>query len=278
MPATLATHIRDAAHSLASVTDTPRLDAETLLAHALDMTRARLLASLQDLANPSKYDSLVARRAAGEPLAYILGEWEFFSRNFLVHAPVLVPRPETEHLVECVIESGAGERADILDLGTGSGCVAVTLAIECSGVSICASDIRPGNLELARRNAVLHEVESSIRFVECDLFDSIEGPFDVICSNPPYVAGGDWPRLSKTIREYEDTVALLSGPDGLDCIRRLIADSPTYLRPKGLLAFEFGAGQRPAIEDLLCAAGYGDIRFIRDLAGLDRIASARKPG
>lgn len=277
MPATLATMLTDAAARLESVTDTPRLDAEILLAHALKMPRARLLASLQDAVHCDAFDALLERRIAGEPIAYILGEWEFFSRTFEVRPPVLVPRPETEHLVEAVVES-VGERAPrILEIGAGSGCVAVSLACERPDAHITATDIRCGNLELARRNAVRHEVEARIAFIESDLFERVSGAFDIICSNPPYVAEPDWPKLSSTIRDYEDRAALVSGPDGLDCIRRLIARAPEHLNPAGRLIFEFGAGQRPAIESLLRDAGYREVRFVQDLAGIDRVAIAGRP-
>lgn len=277
MPATLASIIADAAERLAEVTDTPRLDAEILLAHVLKMPRARLLASLQEVASNDAFEALLERRIAGEPIAYILGEWEFFSRTFVVEPPVLVPRPETEHLVEAVLEN-VGERLPrILEIGTGTGCIAVSLACERPDAAITATDIRPGNLALARRNAIRHEVEARITFVESDLFEHITGTFDAICSNPPYVAEADWSELSTTIREYEDRAALVSGGDGLDCIRRLVAEAPAHLEPYGVLAFEFGTGQRPAIEALLTEHGYCDIRFIRDLAGIDRVAIARRP-
>lgn len=277
MSATLASLIKDAAARLEGVTDTPRLDAEILLAHALKMPRARLLASLQEGAAADNFEPLIERRAAGEPIAYILGSWEFFSRTFIVEAPVLVPRPETEHLVEVVAAEVGEKPAEVLEIGTGTGCVAISIACECRNAAIVATDIRPGNLVLAERNARRHEVEPRITFVESDLFEKIGGDFDVICSNPPYIADSDWPELSETIRNYEDRAALTSGEDGLEVIRRLIAQAPQFLRADGLLTFEFGSGQRPAIESLLLEAGYRDIRFVQDLSGIDRIAAARSP-
>lgn len=277
MPATLASIISDAAARLEPVTETPRLDAEILLAHALHMPRARLLASLQEAVPTDAFHTLLARRVAGEPIAYILGEWEFFSRTFLVEPPVLVPRPETEHLVEAVLEN-VGERAPrIHEIGTGTGCIAVSLACELRNADITATDIRAANLALAERNAIRHEVESRIAFVASDLFDRVRGPFDIVCSNPPYVAESDWETLSTTIRNYEDRAALVSGSDGLDCIRRIIAEAPEHLALDGMLVFEFGMGQKPDIESLLITHAYRDIRFVKDLAGIDRVVVARHP-
>lgn len=276
MPASLSTIICNAVARLNAITETPRLDAEILLAHALNMPRARLLASLQDSIDTGNVEELISRRAAGEPIAYIIGEWEFFSREFLVEPPVLVPRPETEHLVEEVLKR-AKERPRVLEIGTGTGCVAVTLACEHEEATVVATDVRAGNLDLAHRNALRHEVESRIHFVHSDLFEQVEGVFDIICSNPPYVAETDWDSLSPTIRNYEDRAALLAGPEGLDLIDQLISRSPERLKPNGSLIFEFGAGQRASIERMLADHGYRDLRFAKDLADIDRIAVARRP-
>lgn len=279
---TWAQALEAATAELAAVTEMPRLDAEILLGHALGAPRAQVLARLKDPAHPTSFESLIARRLACEPLAYILGEWEFFSLQFEVVPPVLVPRPETEHLVEVVVEAladGAGERpARVLEIGTGTGCVAVAVAHVLSGARVVATDIRGANLALAGRNAVRHGVADRIAFRHGDLFEALgpeDGPFDVICSNPPYVAEGDWDSLDPVIRRYEDRGALLAGPGGLDIIRRLAAEAPGHLSPGGLLVFEMGMGQDEAVKTLLQEYRYQAIGIREDLAGIPRIAFGR---
>jgi release factor glutamine methyltransferase len=270
----------EAAGRLAGVTDTPRLDAEILLAHVLNVSRTKLLACLRDRGSAPGFDALIERRLAREPIAYILGEWEFFSLRFKVVPPLLVPRPETEHLVEAVLAFAGDGRAWILDVGAGTGCVAVALAKNIRDCRVIATDVAPRALDVAAENVARHGVTDRVAFRCGDLFDALypgDGPFDVICSNPPYVEEDAWPALPPVIRLHESPQALLAGKDGLAVIRRLAAGAQPFLNPGGLLAFEVGAGQREAVGDLLGREGYRDISFRRDLAGIDRIALAHRP-
>ncbi|NIA14374.1 MAG: peptide chain release factor N(5)-glutamine methyltransferase [Nitrospiraceae bacterium] len=263
------------------VSETPRLDAEILLAEALGISRSLLLASLQERAETPALEAMVERRRNHEPIAYILGEWEFFSLTFYVVPPLLVPRPETEHLVEAVLDFVPGRPAHVLDVGTGTGCIAVSIAHQSPALRVTATDINPLAIETASRNAKRHGVADHVELVLTDLVDGLarpDGGFDVICSNPPYVEEGIWSDLPPVIRFHEDPRALLAGPDGMDLIRRIASDAVPLLCCGGLLMLEIGDGQRVAVEEVLRASGYEKISFERDLAGIERIASARKPG
>lgn len=272
----IAEELAAAAVALAPVTETPRLDAEILLAHALGLSRASLLSRLHDTAPASPFRALLERRVRAEPIAYILGEWEFFSLPLYVEPPILVPRPETEHLVEAVLESGA---ARIADLCTGSGCVAVAVAKHASPATVFATDTNLKAVALARVNAARHRVDDRVDVREGDLLAPIAscGPFDVVCSNPPYVEDAAWETLSPNITRYEDPAALLAGPDGLDVIRRIVVESIPSLAPGGMLALEIGMGQYDAVAMLMQDAGYGDVVGRRDLAGILRIITGRRP-
>ncbi len=272
---TVAETLQRAEQRLAAVSETPRLDAELLLMHALGRTRGGLLSRLSEAVETVEFEFLLARRAAGEPIAHILGTWEFFSLEIEVEPPVLVPRPETEHLVEAVIEFIGAGPARVLELCTGTGCVAVAIAKNAPGTRVLATDREPHYVELARRNVTRHGLGERVHVAAGDLFAAVpagEPPFDVICANPPYVAAGDWAGLSETIRRYEDPGALISGEDGLDCVRRIVAGAGDHLGPGGLLAMEIGQGQAGAVRNIMEAAGYAKVRFGRDLAGIDRIA------
>ncbi|MDK1022376.1 MAG: peptide chain release factor N(5)-glutamine methyltransferase [Candidatus Hydrogenedentes bacterium] len=273
--------LADAAARLESVTETPRLDAEILLAHAMNLSRAQLLARLREEAPPGNFEELLNRRLDAEPIAYILGEWEFYSLTFEIEPPVLVPRPETEHLVEVVLEAIGDRPAHVLDVGAGSGCVSIAIARNAPNCSVVACDIRTDFLDLARRNAARHYVADRIAFRKGNLFDALapdDGPFDLICSNPPYVAEPEWEGLPATITRYEAPECLLGGADGLDIVRRLVAQAQDHLVPGGRLALEIGMGQYETVRELLEQNGYEEISARRDLAGIDRIAMGKKPG
>ncbi len=277
---THAERIAFAIKRLSGVTDTPRLDAEIILAHALGISRSSLLARLRDRAPAPAFDAMIERRAASEPIAYILGEWEFFSLRLKVTPPLLVPRPETEHLVEAVLEFVGQRPADILEIGTGTGCIAVAIAHNAPNSRLIATDISEIAIETAAENSRRHDAADRVTFRRGDLFDVIAGTdplFDVICSNPPYVEEDEWERLEPVIRLYEDRAALVAGHDGLDIIRRLAEEAQAYLKPAGLLAIEIGMGQRDAVNTLLLQCGYESIRFRHDLAGIPRIALAKRP-
>ena len=277
---TLGERLETATRELSKVSESPRSDAEILMTHALGVSRARLLARLDHDADPANFDELLQRRLAHEPVAYILGEWEFYSLALEVRAPMLVPRPETEHLVEVVLERVANHPARILEIGTGTGCVAIALAKNAPECTLVATDVNPDALDLSRRNAARHGLESRIDWREGSLFDPIdadEAPFDVVCSNPPYVEESDYPNLSATIRLFEDRRALVAGPDGLFIIREIIGQAGEYLVPGGLLALELGLGQYTTVRQILIDAGFNAPEVRRDLAGIERIAYARKP-
>jgi release factor glutamine methyltransferase len=262
------------------MTDTPRIDAEILLAHALGIRRAALLARLNESPEVPGFESLVERRLNFEPVAYITGEWEFFSLAFKVHPPILVPRPETEHLVEAVLEFVGAAPARLLEIGAGTGCVILSVLHHAPHCVATATDVNPGALELAADNARRHHLEERITLAGGDLFAALPRdvePFDVICSNPPYVEEGAWADLSPVIRLHEDPRALLAGKDGLDIVRRLAFEATAYLRPGGLLAFEIGMGQHKSVESILVENNYENVAFRKDLAGIERIALARKP-
>ena len=272
--------LRDAAARLSPLADSPRLDAELLLAHALGLSRAGLLARLRDTGPLGAFPEYLARRLAHEPVAYILGHREFYSLDFIVRPPVLIPRPETEHLVETGL-AFAGEAARplrILDLCTGSGCVAVTLAHELRGSTVTAVDIAPVATALARENAARAGVP--VRVLEGDLFDALPGDepvFDLITANPPYVEAAEWDTLAPDITRYEDPGALLSGEDGLDCVRRIVRQAPAHLVKGGMLAMEIGEKQYDAVAALFLQAGFENVACVPDLAGIRRIILGRWP-
>lgn len=270
--ATVREALAEIAGRLAAVTDTPDLEAALLAAHAWGWNRTRLVMERDSSCDTATLEPLVLRRLAAEPVAYILGQWEFFSLEIHVEPPLLVPRPETEHLVEAALES-LGERGGrVLDLCTGTGCVAIAIARNAPGCEVWATDLNPTSIRVAGENAARHGVP--IRVAEGDLFDALPadaGPFDVIVANPPYVESGAWEGLAPDIRRYEDKAALLAGADGLDCIRRIVADAPDWLASGGMLALEIGESQGAVSAELLRRRGFVGVALRPDLAGHDRI-------
>ncbi len=262
--------------------DSPRLTAEVLLAHVLHTSRVRLYTDLErplEASELAAYRGLITRRAAGEPTSYVTGTREFYGRTFAVDARVLVPRPETELLVEAVLQAVPRDaEVRVLDLCTGSGCVGITVALERPRARVLATDVSPDAVEVARANATA--LGSADRFEARigDLLDPVAGeaPFDVIVANPPYVPAGELPTLPAEVRR-EPRLALDGGPDGLEVVRRITREAPTRLVPGGLLALEIGDGQGPAVHSLLEAAGYGSVRIERDLARHDRLALGTHP-
>jgi len=258
------------------------IDARLLAQHVLGWDAARLLTRETEEAPPDFRDSfaaLVARREAREPLAYVTGVREFWNLTFVVMPTVLVPRPETELLVEIALQIFPDREASFFaaDAGTGSGCLAVAIAKERPRAIVLATDTSASALAVARLNAGRHGVSQRIEFLETDLLQGAPDPFDLIVSNPPYVPSVDAPSLQPEVRDYEPAVALFSGVDGLDAIRRLIAESVLRLNPGGSLVFEFGFGQDQAVEQLVSAAAglrLADIR--KDLQGIPRAAIATR--
>ncbi|HEY0162157.1 MAG TPA: peptide chain release factor N(5)-glutamine methyltransferase [Edaphobacter sp.] len=260
-----------------------RRDAETLALHLLGITRAGLLADPDrelSTAQLDDYEALLARRLQHEPIQYILGTQEFYGLPFRVTPAVLIPRPETEHLVESALERLPHDRpVAIADIGTGSGAIAIALAKHLPQASVTALDLSPSALDVARSNAEALGVSPRLRFVLSDLLSGLppeeqRGHFDAIVSNPPYIPTTDEPSLHPEVRAYEPHSALFSGKDGLDLYRRLIPAAYDALQPGGLLALEIGHGQREAIASLL--EGWHEVGFVDDLQSIPRVVLARK--
>jgi release factor glutamine methyltransferase len=256
-----------------------RRDAELLLMRALGCDRAYLLTHPEaHLTNEQAgtYKDWLARRARNEPVQYIIGEQEFFGLKIHVTPDVLIPRPETEHLVEAVVARADRESPlRIADIGTGSGAIAVALAHALPKARITALDISPAALAVARENAEAYEVSSRIRFIESDLLAVVAGEsFDMIVSNPPYVAEDE--ELESQVRDYEPASALFAGATGLEVYGRLIPEAYTALKPGGWLLLEIGHGQRDALTQLL--AGWDNVSFIADLQEIPRVVCAQRTG
>ena len=266
--------------------DTPRLDAEVLLAHVLGRDRGWVWAhpEFQPAADDcARFAALLARRERREPLAYLLGEREFYGRPFTVTPDVLVPRPETELLVEAVAAWAHRQRAAVLaDIGSGSGAIAVTLALELPNTHIFAVDLSPRALDVARCNAARHGVEERVTFLAGDLLQPLRdagiSALDAIIANLPYIAEEEYAALMPEVRDYEPVLALQAGEGGLALIRRLIIEAPALLASEGLLALELGAGQAEQVRRELQQADWRDITVIEDYSGIPRhiTASAAK--
>ncbi len=267
--------------------DEATLDARLLARWVLGWDAARLLGHADADESPEfaeRYERVVARRERREPIAYITGEREFWSRAFQVSPAVLVPRPETELIVETALailngptRAAAGDRGPLVaDIGTGSGCLAVTLACECPSVRVVATDQSQAALDVARGNAHRHGVSSRVTFERADLLDPTHGPFDLIVSNPPYVPDGQREALPPDVREFEPALALFAGPDGLAIVRRLVAMAPARLVPGGSLVFEIGERQADPVGELISATpGLRMIGLQPDLQGIPRTVVVR---
>ena len=283
--------LRSAASELALVTvaprhDIPRMEAEVLLAYVLGTSRAVLIAHPERPLTPAqldRYQALVRRRAVDYPLPYLTGRLEFYGLEFEVTPEVLIPRPETETLVELAL---ARRPRSAVDVGTGSGCIAVSLAVHLPEATIYATEISPVALAVARRNAERHGVAERVRLLAGDLLSPCPGPVDLIVSNPPYVSTGEWASLPASVRDYEPSLALDGGPDGLDVVRRLLAQAaatwvsghrpPTGVgglaSPVGALLIEIGARQGEAAANLARTFfPQATLRVLPDLAGRDRV-------
>ena len=264
---------------------TPRLDAELLLMETLGWSREDLYRNPERELRESqaeRFESLVSRRLRAEPVAYMTGTREFWSLDFRVTPDVLIPRPETEHLVEAVLEFLASRPGPcrVLEIGTGSGAIAVCLARECAEAEIWATDVSAPALGVARDNASRHGVEGKIRWLRGDLFAPVHGlteRFEVLVSNPPYVPSGGIGGLPRDVRDWEPVLALDGGADGMDFYRRLVREGARHLRAGGLLAVETGAEQGGAVSRLFDAeAGFHRVRVRRDYAGLPRVVTAER--
>ena len=289
--------------------ESPRLDAEVLLAHARDCQRIELYTAFEEEPPEeikTRFRELVKKRSQGEPVAYLVGSKEFFSLNFAVTRDVLIPRPETEHLVVAVIDlakqihhsrlpaepspeqagdavasSTAAEPLRIIDLGTGSGCIAITLAKHIPGATITAVDRSPAALEIAQRNAQANGVAERIEFVQSDWFSSFAGAtpprtWDIVVSNPPYISQSEYAKLAKGVREFEPVAALVSGPEGTEDIQRLAQQAPQYLKAGGYMLVEMSPMIADKVQAILNTAPWKYEKTIKDLAHHARITVARK--
>ncbi len=264
-----------------------RLDAEVLLCHTLGKDRAWLLAHMPESmgkGSGTDFEKAVGRRARREPLQYITGMQEFWGLEFRVTPDVLIPRPETELIVEAaltVFKKGSRPTL-IIDLCTGSGCIAVSLAKETAGSHVFATDKSAKALAVARQNASANGVADRIRFYEGDLFDpleklGIEGQVDLVVSNPPYVPSADSASLQPEVRDYEPSLALFSGPDGTELHWRIMSAAPRFLKKSGTLIMEMGLGQSAKLAQMVEKHGsYRSVDVLKDLAGIERVLVARK--
>ena len=287
-PDTLHRHIQDARRRFARAgieAVEAAIDADVLARHALGgWERGQLLAGLRDACPPGfaeGFEPLVRRREQREPTGYLTGHREFWSLEFEVGPGVLIPRPETELLVEEVLARVTsrveGSHLRLADVGTGSGCLAVALARWLPGAQIVATDVSDAALRVARRNAACHKVGDRVLVLQGDLLQSADGLFDVIVSNPPYVPAGDLASLQPEILAFEPVGALEGGLDGLDVIRRLVPEAATRLVPGGWLMFEFGFGQSEGVRAIMAGEPRLALVDLRaDLAGIPRVAVARR--
>ena len=257
------------------------LEAEVLLRYALAPDRRLMRADLYtrlgdaiDNASAARYENLIARRLAHEPSAYITGHREFYGLDFHVTPDVLIPRPETELLVECALKTHAAQHPEpvIVDVGTGSGAIAIAIASALPNARVIATDVSEAALSVARVNAHKHEMEGRIVLLQGDLLSPIETAVDLVVANLPYVTTPDWQALEPELREHEPRLALDGGNDGLDLIRRLLTQAHSYLKPGGAVCLEFGIGQRDAIVALARAA-FSDARIEvnDDFSGTPRV-------
>lgn len=265
--------------------ENPRLNAELLLEHVMGLRRIDLYLNHQlplQGDELSTFRALVESRLAGYPLQYLTGETEFFSLRFQASSAALIPRPETEILVEAVLKrlGPLTPPLKVADLGTGSGIIAIALAVHLPEASLWATDRSPEALDLARRNAHRHGVQDRIRFFQGDLFNplrGLEGTFSAVVSNPPYVSSGQLTDLPAEIRLHEPLMALDGGQDGLMVLRRVVDEASQFLSSGGILALEVGAGQAAAVANLMAKAGsLGDLQTIEDYAGVERVVLAEK--
>lgn len=262
----------------------PRLDAEILLAEAAGVSRTTLIAGLVEVddAVAGRFRQLIARRAAREPLAYIVGRKEFYSLDLEVGPAVLIPRPETEVLIDAALEFLAEvPHARVLDIGTGSGAIALAVAANAPHAQVVATDVSVDALEIARRNAARYGLTARVEFRRANCFEPADGgrllgSFDLVVSNPPYIPRGEVGRLQPEVERYEPSIALFGGDDGLEFHRAIAASGPGHLNPGGLILVEVADGQSAAASLIYRNAGLGDLAVLNDLAGRPRVIRARR--
>jgi release factor glutamine methyltransferase len=259
-----------------------RLDAELLMAAALGVSRTAVIVGTPaiDAAALGRFERMVARRAAREPLAYILGQREFFSLDFAVLPGVLIPRPETETVVEAALDFlSRRSSATVLDIGTGSGAIAIAIAKHAPGARITAVDVSKVSLEVADDNAQRHRCSDRIAFLEGDCFSALDGngsPFDLIVSNPPYIAEAELAALAPEVRDFEPRIALEGGCDGLEFYRKIASGLVRWLVDGGEVILEVGAEQADAVDTMMRTAGCETSERLRDLSGIERVVRSRR--
>jgi release factor glutamine methyltransferase len=257
-----------------------RLDAGALLAHSMGCDRTFIITHSDDVVGDeitAQYRELITRRAKGEPLQYIVGHQEFYGLDFEVSPQVLIPRPETELLVDTALDL-IEESPSILDVGTGSGCIAITLLVKCTDARGVAVDISHEALQVAQRNARRHLVDHRIEFKVSDCFSAIQPnkQFDLIVSNPPYVVESAMNGLQREVRDFEPAIALTPGGDGLSVIRRLVSEGAEFLKKKGHLLIEIGFDQRDAVMQMVDGKVWELVEIYKDLQGIPRTLTLRK--
>lgn len=260
--------------------ESPRLEAEVFLSRVLGLSRAEIYSRGERELKEGELLALrdmVQRRLQGEPVAYIIGEKEFWSLTLKVSPSCLIPRPSTEVLVEEAIGVARAlpRPMKVLDIGTGCGAIAIALAKELEGAEVWATDISPYALEVARENVLRHGVGPKVRLLRADLFPD-EGGFSLIVSNPPYIPTHELFRLPEEVRDYEPLEALNGGPDGLEVIRRIVSRAGEHLLEGGWLLLEVGEGQAQRVLELMEGAGFEDLGLRRDYAGVERVVKGRK--
>lgn len=261
---------------LHTTTDAPRVEAEVLMMYLLEASRAALLAHPERLLTTDqqvRYERLVSRRASGYPLPYITGRAEFYGLELEVTPDVMIPRPETETMVDLALER---RPSTVVDVGTGSGCIAIALAANLPDAVVYATEISSAALAIARSNVERHGLGDRVCPMLGDVLSPRPNPVDLIISNPPYISREEWPSLPEAVRDHEPRLALDGGPDGLEVIRELLAQSQGLLRPNGRLLIEMGADQGGAARRLASARfPEGTVRVHPDLAGRDRVLEVR---
>ncbi|HMI50412.1 MAG TPA: peptide chain release factor N(5)-glutamine methyltransferase [Candidatus Saccharimonadales bacterium] len=268
------------------------LAAELLLLHAMERDRTWLYSHPEEQVSPQqeqKYFEFIQRRAAGEPVQHLTGKQEFWSLDFAVSPDVLIPRPETEHLIEVALDrlavreiragrppKNTGEGLLVADIGTGSGCIAVALATELPAANFIATDISPAALAVARRNATRHLVSERIQFIECNLLEGSPRQFDLIVSNPPYIGLNEMDTLAREVRDHEPVTALYGGEEGYELYAELITQAARCLASGGLLVLELGHKSLPAVQPLLDAPTWARAAVTNDLSGIPRVVAAER--
>jgi release factor glutamine methyltransferase len=262
--------------------ESPRLEAQLLLAHALGCTKIELYVRHEESpteAHRTTFREMIKKRAEGMPVAYLIGYREFFSLAFQVSPAVLIPRPDTEVLViETAQRMKRHAEPHVLDVGTGSGCIAIALAKQHKTARVTATDISPAALAVAQQNATKHAVHERVTFLEGDMLDPVrDQQFDFVVSNPPYITTAEMGQLEPSVRAYEPELALVAGADGLDCYRRLTAGLLKHLKPAGMVLLEVGYQQADAVRELLRGAQLELGPTFKDLGGHVRVVTAQRP-